>query len=421
MDLPEQKEGDTPINLPVVVTVLGSQVLRAIPNPFDGRIPYDFCYWQEQEDSIWGSGIYEAIRDDQSMVNFIYGMIVEGKTMSSQPMFAINPNAFDSTQDDFYDVFPGKIFRMKTGESVNDAFRPVLIPDVTSGLVDLLRIVERNTDLSSGQTPIGMGSGAQYQTKTATGMQILNENQNKLTTGVVRSLNALVTSNVSAIYYWLMADSDDLSIKGDFLCQAKSFDTFMAKEVTIQQVLQLIQVVGQVPEMRNRFNFEKLAVPLKAGLGLEIDGLIKSEEEAAQDAQAEQQQAVQQAQMQMQMENQNYEGKALVDEKKAVGADIRKGIIQERLAKIKEGDLTLSENLPDLLQQTSLLLLEEMQRQQMEAQQQRQQQEQQAQQQRETELRGEDVQEQQNQGADRQGEAGAPAQPEGRPSMEPAL
>ena len=218
-----------------------------------------------------------------------------------------------------------------------------------------------------------------------------------------------------------MADSDDLSIKGDFLCQAKSFDTFMAKEVTIQQVLQLIQVVGQVPEMRNRFNFEKLAVPLKAGLGLEIDGLIKSEEEAAQDAEQEQQQAIQQAQMQMQMENQNYEGKALVDEKKAVGADIRKGIIQERLAKIKEGDLTLSENLPDLLQQTSLLLLEEMQRQQMEAQQQRQQQEQQAQQQRETELRGEDVQEQQNQGADRQGEAGAPAQPEGRSPMEPAL
>ena len=212
------------------------------------------------------------------MMNFIYGMIVEGKTMSSQPMFAINPNAFDSTQDDFYDVFPGKIFRMKTGESVNDAFRPVLIPDVTSGLVDLLRIVERNTDLSSGQTPIGMGSGAQYQTKTATGMQILNENQNKLTTGVVRSLNALVTSNVSAIYYWLMADSDDLSIKGDFLCQAKSFDTFMAKEVTIQQVLQLIQVVGQVPEMRGRFNFEKLAVPLMMHIVLELLILLKGEQ-----------------------------------------------------------------------------------------------------------------------------------------------
>ena len=407
MEIPDKMSAEGPIHMPVVVTVLGSKVIRAMPNPFDGRIPYDFCYWQEQEDSIWGSGIYEAIRDDQSMVNFIYGMIVEGKTMSSQPMFAINPNAFDSTQDDFYDVFPGKIFRMKTGESVNDAFRPVTIPDVTSGLVELLRIVERNTDLSSGQTPIGMGTGAQYQTKTATGMQILNENQNKLTTGVVRSLNSLVNSNVSAIYHWLMADSDDMTIKGDFLCQAKSYDTFMAKEVTIQQVLQLIQVVGQVPEMRNRFNFEKLAVPLKAGLGLEIDGLIKSENEVAEDAEQDKASAIQQVQQQMELETQSYEGKALVDEKKAVAADIRKGIIQERLAKIKEGDLTLAENLPDLLQQTSLLLLEEMQQQQLEAQQQRQQQQ--------------DVQEQESQGADRQGEAGAPPNTEGRPQMEPAL
>ena len=418
MEIPDKMSAEGPIHMPVVVTVLGSKVIRAMPNPFDGRIPYDFCYWQEQEDSIWGSGIYEAIRDDQSMVNFIYGMIVEGKTMSSQPMFAINPNAFDSTQDDFYDVFPGKIFRMKTGESVNDAFRPVTIPDVTSGLVELLRIVERNTDLSSGQTPIGMGTGAQYQTKTATGMQILNENQNKLTTGVVRSLNSLVNSNVSAIYHWLMADSDDMTIKGDFLCQAKSYDTFMAKEVTIQQVLQLIQVVGQVPEMRNRFNFEKLAVPLKAGLGLEIDGLIKSENEVAEDAEQDKASAIQQVQQQMELETQSYEGKALVDEKKAVAADIRKGIIQERLAKIKEGDLTLAENLPDLLQQTSLLLLEEMQKQQQEAQQQRQQQQLEAQQQRQQQ---QDVQEEESQGADRQGEAGAPPNTEGRPQMEPAL
>ena len=410
MEITDKMTEAGPINVSAVVTVLGSKVIRAIENPFDGRLPFDFCYWQEQEDSIWGSGIYEAIRDDQSMMNFIYGMIVEGKTMASQPMFAINPNAFDSTQDDFYDVFPGKIFRMKTGESVNDAFRPVLIPDVTSGLVDLLKIVERNTDLSSGQTPIGMGSGAQYQTKTATGMQILNENQNKLTTAVVRSLNNLVTANVQAIYHWLMADSQDIAIKGDFLCQAKSYDTFMAKEVTIQQVLQLIQVVGQVPEMRNRFNFEKLAVPLKAGLGLEIDGLIKTEEEMAQAAQAAQQQAQNEAELAGQIEVNNYEGKALVDEKKAVSSDVRKAITQERLAKIKEGDEIVTGEIPDLMSNTSLLLLQEMAKEMEAAQQMQMQQDVQNQQ-----------QEQQTEGADRQGEAGAPAQPEGRPSMEPSL
>lgn len=404
MDLPQKKDND-PVHMPVVITVLGSKVLRAMPNPFDGRLPYDFCYWQEQEDSIWGSGIYEAIRDDQDMMNFVYGMIVEGKTMAALPMAALNPNAFDANSDDFYEMYPGKIWRLKAGESVNDAFKSVIIPDVTNGLVDLLKIIERNTDLASGQVPIGMGAGAQYQTKTATGMQILNENSNKLTSGVVRSLNNMVTSNVQAIYHWLMADSVDLGIKGDFLCQAKSYDTFMAKEVTIQQVLQLIQVVGQVPEMRDRFNFEKLAVPLKAGLGLEIDGLIKSEEEAAQEAQQMQQQAEQQQMVAAQLDAETYENRARVDEKKAVAADIRKGIIQERLAKIKEGGDVPTNELPDLLQQTSILLMELMEQQNVQLQQEQQQLQAEAEQQQEL----------------GQGDAGVPPDTGGRSEMEPAI
>jgi len=408
MEIPAKQEGQ-PIHMPVVITVLGSKVLRAIPNPFDGRIPYDFCYWQEQEDSIWGGGIYEAIRDDQDMMNFVYGMIVEGKTMSALPMAALNPNAFDASSDDFYEMYPGKIWRLKAGESVNDAFKSVIIPDVTGGLVELLRIIERNTDLASGQVPIGMGAGAQYQTKTATGMQILNENSNKLTSGVVRSLNNMITANVQAVYHWLMADSQDAAIKGDFLCLAKSYDTFMAKEVTINQVLQLIQVVGQVPEMRERFNFEKLAVPLKAGLGLEIDGLIKSEEESAQDSQQAQAQMQQEQMQAAKLESDVYETKAVVDEKKAVAADIRKGIIQERLARIKEGDPNLmTQDLPNLLQETSLLLLEQMQIAEAEAENVRIQEEQRQQQ----------AAEQQQ---PEQGEAGLPGESSGRPEVGTAL
>ena len=408
MDIPAKKE-DEPIHMPVVITVLGSKVLRAMPNPFDGRLPYDFCYWQEQEDSIWGGGIYEAIRDDQDMMNFVYGMIVEGKTMSALPMAALNPNAFDASSDDFYEMYPGKIWRLKAGESVNDAFKSVIIPDVTGGLVELLKIIERNTDLSSGQVPIGMGAGAQYQTKTATGMQILNENANKLTSGVVRSLNNMITANVQAVYHWLMADSKDAAIKGDFLCLAKSYDTFMAKEVTIQQVLQLIQVVGQVPEMRERFNFEKLAVPLKAGLGLEIDGLIKSEEESAQELQQAQAQMEQEKQGVAKLESDVYETKAIVDEKKAVAADIRKGIIQERLARIKEGDPNLMTNeLPSLLRETSLLLdevalMEEQQNVRI---------------QQEEEQRQQQAAEQQQPG---QGEAGLPPESSGRPEVGAAI
>ena len=344
-------------HVPVCVTVLGDKVIQAMINPFEGRIPYDFSYWQQQEDSIWGSGIFEAIRDDQSMMNFIYGMYVEGKTMACQPMVALNPNSFDASQDDFGDVYPGKIWRMKAGESVNEAFRPVIIPDVTNGLTDLIKIIERNTDLSSGQVPIGMGGSASYQSKTATGMTILDQNSQKLTLSVVRSLNDMITKNISAIYHWLMADSQDVSIKGDFECKANSYRMFMSREINNQQILEFLGVVGQNPEMREYVNFSKLVHPLKMGLGLDVDGLIRTDEEIGQMRQGQQEGALSAAQAEADIEIDKHEAMSLTDEKKALSADIRKGIIQERLARIKEGAPTET-NIADEMADTSILLQE---------------------------------------------------------------
>ena len=346
-------------HIPVCVTVLGDKVIRAMVNPFEGRIPYDFSYWQQQEDSVWGSGIFEAIRDDQAMMNFIYGMYVEGKTMACQPMVALNPNSFDASQDDFADVYPGKIWRLKSGESVTDAFRPVIIPDVTNGLVDLIKIIERNTDLSSGQVPIGMGSGASYQSKTATGMTILDQNSQKLTLSVVRSLNDMITKNISAIYHWMMADSQDMSIKGDFECRANSYRMFMSREINNQQILEFLNVVGQNPEMRQYVDFSKLVHPLKMGLGLDVDGLIRNEQQMQQMQQAQMAGAAQAQSQEAELEVEKHKAMALTDEKKNLSADIRKGIIQERIARLKEGQI-LETDIADEMADTSVLLQEQL-------------------------------------------------------------
>jgi len=356
MDLPE----GAPAHIPVCITVLGNKVIQAMVNPFEGRLPFDFSYWQQAEDSVWGTGIYEAIRDDQSMMNFIYGMYVEGKTMACQPMVAINPNAFDASQDDFTEVHPGKLWRVKSGENVNDVFKPVVVPDVTNGLADLIKIIERNTDLSSGQVPIGMGSGSSYQTKTATGMTILDQNSQRLTLSVVRSLNELITKNITAIYHWLMADSQDPSLKGDYECKANSYKMFMSREINNQQILEFLGVVGQNPEMREYVNFSKLVHPLKMGLGLDVDGLIRTDEELAQMRQMGQQQAAQQMQMEAAIEVDKENAKALTDEKKSLSEDIRKAITQERIAKIKEG-IVPETDIADEMAETSVLLQEQIQ------------------------------------------------------------
>ena len=389
---------DMPMAIPVVITVIGSKVVKIAENPFDDTLPFHFCNWQKNPESIWGDGIYYAIRDAQAILNFSYAMLVEGKSLSAAPLTVIDPNAFEPGTDT-EQIYPGKQFRVKPGASVRDSFSSVQIPDVTNGLLSVIQQMEREADLDSGQTSIGYGDMSPAQTKTATGMSILNSNANRQTADVVRSVSSMITKNISAIYRWLMVDSTDMSIKGDYEAISTGYEQYVAKEVHNTQLINFLQVIGQMPEVKQYLKQEAFTRPLLRAFNMEPDKVVKTEEEVTkemqaqqqaqaqqleQQAQAQQQAAVQQLQQQAQLNQQQIQGqtqssiaiaqsKAMMDEKQAVGQDQRKLEMQERLELIKQGNILHPAN----LENNSVLLREQMQAEQAQADQQAMMQEQQ--------------------------------------------
>ncbi len=379
---------DIPDSLPVVITVIGDKVVKIAENPFDDTLPFHFCNWQKNPESIWGDGIYYAIRDAQAILNFSYAMMVEGKSLSAAPLTVIDPNAFEPGTDT-EQIYPGKQFRVKPGASVRDSFASVQIPDVTNGLLSVIQQLEREADLDSGQTSIGYGDMSPAQTKTATGMSILNSNANRQTADVVRSVSSMITKNISAIYRWLMVDSTDMSIKGDYEAISTGYEQYVAKEVHNTQLINFLQVVGQMPEVKQYLKQEAFSRPLLRAFNMEPDKVLKTEEEVTQEmqaqqqaqqqqvqqqAQATQQAAQQQAQQQAQFAQQQLQGqtqssiaiaetKAILDEKQAVGEDQRKLEMQERLELIKQGNILHPAN----LENNSVLLREQMEAEQAQA------------------------------------------------------
>ena len=379
---------DIPDSLDVVVTVIGDRVVKVAQNPFDGLKPFHFCHWQKNPESIWGDGIYYAIRDSQAILNFCYAMMVEGKSLSAAPLTVIDPNSFEPGTDT-EQVYPGKQFRVKPGASVRDAFQSVVIPDVTNGLLQIVQQLEREADLDSGQTSIGYGDMSPSQTKTATGMSILNSNANRQTADVVRSVSHMITKNIQAIYRWLMVDSPDSSIKGDYEAISTGYEQYVAKEVHNTQLINFLQVAGQLPQFAQYIKQEAFARPLLRAFNLDPEKMLKTEEQVAQEAQAAQQaqqQAIQQQtqlnvqamQMQEQAKAQAEiaveKEKAMLKEKQEASNDQRQMEMQERLALLNLGNVLN----PVDLQQISLLLREEQFDAQQQVQQQQMAQEQQA-------------------------------------------
>ena len=368
---------DIPDAIPVVITVIGDVVVKIAENPFDDTLPFHFCNWQKNPESIWGDGIYYAIRDAQAILNFSYAMMVEGKSLSAAPLTVIDPNAFEPGTDT-EQIYPGKQFRVKPGASVRDSFSSVQIPDVTNGLLQVIQQLEREADLDSGQTSIGYGDMSPAQTKTATGMSILNSNANRQTADVVRSVSTMITKNVGAIYRWLMVDSMDASIKGDYEAISTGYEQYVAKEVHNTQLINFLQVVGQMPEIKQYLKQEAFTRPLLRAFNMEPDKVVKTEQEVTQEMQAQQQAqqqqvqaqaqaAQQQAQQQMQQIQQQIQeqtqssiaiekNKSLLEEKQNVSEDQRKLEMQERLELIKQGNVV---ELPPNLVESSVILQEE--------------------------------------------------------------
>ena len=360
---------DMPVSMPVVVTVVGDRVIKINENPFDDTLPFHFCYWQKNPESIFGDGIYYAIRDSQAILNFCYAMMIEGKSLSASPLTVIDPNSFEPGTDT-EQVYPGKQFRVKPGASVRDAFMPVQIPDVTNGLLQIVQQLEREADLDSGQTAIGYGDMSPSQTKTATGMSILNSNANRQTADVVRSVSKMISGNITAIYRWLMVDDPDPELKGDYEAISTGYEQYIAKEVHNTQLVQFLQTIGQLPMLQQYIKFEAFSRPLLRAFNLDPEDVMKTEEQVAQEMQAAtqaqqqqlmaQQQAQQQAlmaQIQAQMQSQITveQNKAMLDEKQSVSGDQREMEIKERMELMKQGNVLHPTN----LERHSVLLREQ--------------------------------------------------------------
>jgi hypothetical protein len=207
----------------------------------------------------------------------------------------------------------------------------------------------------------------------------------------------MITKNISAIYRWLMVDSTDMTIKGDYEAISTGYEQYVAKEVHNTQLINFLQVIGQFPEIKQYLKQEAFTRPLLRAFNMEPDKVVKTEEEVTKEMQAQQEaqqkqieaqaQAAQQAEAQkLQQETQSKaqlaqqqgqimqaqtqaqmqssiaveQNKALLDEKQSVSEDQRELEIKERLELIKQGNVLHPSNLENY----SVILREEKMREQ---------------------------------------------------------
>jgi len=301
-------------DIEAVVWVLDGHVIKAALNPMETEDrPYSVYNWEEDDGSVFGHGIPYLMRNAQQAINGAWRMALDNAGLSVGPQTVVNSHIIKPA-DGNWNLAPKKVWQLTDrNRSVHEAFGTYEINSHLQELQAILQTAKSIADEETSLPVIAQGEQGNY-TRTATGMSLLMNSANVVTRRSVKNFDDAITKTfLTRLYDWNMQNNPKEEIKGDYQVDARGSSALLTKETQAQNLIQLLQASGNIPELK------RIPLVRKTVQSMQLDAneLVITIEEMQQ----KQQQQMQQPQMspeqeKLQMQAQIEQLKAQVQQEK---------------------------------------------------------------------------------------------------------
>ncbi|WP_416398132.1 hypothetical protein [Allohahella sp. A8] len=245
---PEELDENVPEPYGLMLIIGGHVVMADIHPMSKGESIYDFFNWEKDDASVFGLGIPDQMRTEQSMYNALNRMLMDNGGLATGPQIVIR-DGYLTPADNDYEMKPRKIWRFddkgQDGMTLDNVIKAF---DIPSRLGDIMAIASRVREMADEATSLPMiaqgeqGSGV---TKTFQGMAMLMESANIVIARAVKSFDDMITTpHVSRYYDWNMEFNPKAEIKGDIRVVAKGTTALLQRETRMIEIQNLIQIAG---------------------------------------------------------------------------------------------------------------------------------------------------------------------------------
>ncbi|AMC34739.1 portal protein [Janthinobacterium sp. B9-8] len=288
----------------VIVWFCDEIVLKAVEYPHDDEaLPYNCFNWSVDPDSIWGFGLPDDCENSQRAANSALRMLWDNAAFSVLPQIIIDQSAI-TPQDGRYEIRPGKEWLLKKSVvDVRTAFSSVEIPTRIGDLIEIFKLAQQMMEDETG-LPMLMQTGQEPQvTQTATGTAMLMNSASTPLRRLVRQIDDCITRPViKSIYQYNMQFHNDDSVKGDYDIVALGSSSLLVREQQTSGLIEVLQLAQGSPVLAPLTKFPELYRKLVASMQINADGVIKTEDELAEETKQQGQQAPSTEQMKLQLE-----------------------------------------------------------------------------------------------------------------------
>lgn len=235
------EEGDEE-RLPTMAVVINDRLVKAVLSPQDsGEFPYDVLAWQRRPGMPWGVGISRQIRTVQRMLNGATRAMMDNSGLSAAPQIVIGEGI--TPHDGRWALSPGKVWRSEVGASVQDvrgAFQGFVVPSVQNELQNIINFALKMAEDTTGMPAMLQGIRGDAP-DTLGGMQMQNNNATSVLRRLAKRFDDYMTRpHIQRYFNWMMAYSDDESIKGDFDIEVRASSALVERDAQQQFLLQMV-------------------------------------------------------------------------------------------------------------------------------------------------------------------------------------
>ncbi len=262
------------------------------------RVPFSVTSLVKIPGTVWGEGLGEQLRDVSQVCNASARSLVNNMALASGPMVGIDSSRLPAGEK-ITSMHPWKIFQFLR-DMVGGQGKPIEFFQPQSNATELQAVFEKFSTLADeysniprymlGDNAVG-GAG-----RTAAGLSMLMNAANKGIKNVANNIDTdLIVPTVERLYFALMLNDPDKSIKGDLQIVARGASGLMMKELLNQRRIEFLKEIPILSEMGivKPEGIAALAREIVKGLEMPQDQIIPSDDEirsmqmARQQAEAE--------------------------------------------------------------------------------------------------------------------------------------
>ncbi|MBO9679555.1 MAG: hypothetical protein J7556_15035 [Acidovorax sp.] len=230
--------------LPTMAVMINDRLVKVVLSPQEnGEFPYDVLAWQRRPGLPWGVGISRQIRTVQRMLNGSARAMMDNSGLSAAPQVVIGNGVTPADGD--YSLRPGKLWRAEPQSDVRDvrgAFAAFVVPSVQAELMNIIQFSLKMAEDTTGMPAMLQGIRGDAP-NTLGGMQMQNNNATSVLRRLAKRFDDYMTRpHIQRYFDWMMAYSDDESIKGDFEIEVRASSALVERDAQQQFLLQMVSL-----------------------------------------------------------------------------------------------------------------------------------------------------------------------------------